>query len=63
MSATGDVAASTTAAVCPSIRVTVSVEKSGSLRSGQANGTPRAASSLPNLVAFDEAGEDAKPWR
>ena len=44
-----------------SILVTVRVSNAGSLRSGHENPTPRAASSRANRVAFEEAGEEAKP--
>jgi hypothetical protein len=51
------------AAVWSSMRVTVSVSNSGSLKSGHAHPIPRAASSAANRCAVDDAGDEAKPWR
>ncbi len=51
------------AAVCSSILVVVSVSNAGWLKSGHENPTPCAANSRSKRWAFDEAGDEANPWR
>ena len=64
MSTTGPAGrAATVSATCAIMRDVVSVEKSGWLRSGQWNATPRAASRRFRNSAFDDAGDEAKPCR
>jgi hypothetical protein len=48
---------------CSIIRVTVRVEKSGSLRSGVTHSRPASRNFLAKNVALDERADDAKPWR
>ena len=45
------------------IRVMVSVEKSGSLRSGVCSSTPCSRSFPAKKVAFEDRAEEAKPCR
>ena len=64
MSTTGPAGrAATVSATCAIMRDVVSVEKSGRLRSGQCSVMPQAASRSRNSAAFEEAGDDANPWR
>ena len=46
-----------------SIRVIVSDEKSGSLKSGQRSVRPCARSRSAKYAAFFDCAEEAKPWR
>lgn len=45
------------------IRVIVSVEKSGSLKSGVCSTIPCSRSFEPRNPAFVDFADDAKPWR
>ena len=49
--------------ICCSMRETVSVEKSGWLKSGHCSVNPRTASRSARNCAFVDIGEEAKPWR